>query len=66
MFTEREKRIIALAHSMNFKVLAEGVETAEQLAFLRQQACDYYQGYYYSKPLPAAEFVALLKQPLNG
>ena len=58
--------IIALAHSMNFKVLAEGVETAEQLAFLQQQACDYYQGYYYSKPLPAAEFVAVLKQPLNG
>lgn len=58
--------IIALAHSMNFKVLAEGVETAEQLAFLQQQACDYYQGYYYSKPLPTAEFVALLSQPLNG
>uniref|UniRef100_A0A486XTS9 cyclic-guanylate-specific phosphodiesterase n=1 Tax=Rheinheimera sp. BAL341 TaxID=1708203 RepID=A0A486XTS9_9GAMM len=52
--------IIALAHNMNFKVLAEGVETAEQLAFLQQQGCDYYQGYYFSKPLPAAEFATLL------
>jgi diguanylate cyclase (GGDEF)-like protein len=54
--------IIALAHNMNFKVLAEGVETAEQLAFLQQQGCDYYQGYYFSKPLPAAEFVSLLSK----
>jgi diguanylate cyclase (GGDEF)-like protein/PAS domain S-box-containing protein len=54
--------IIALAHNLNFKVLAEGVETAEQLAFLRQQGCDYYQGYYFSKPLPAADFAALLQQ----
>lgn len=54
--------IIALAHTMNFKVLAEGVETAEQLAFLRQQGCDYYQGYYFSKALPAREFSALLQR----
>lgn len=54
--------IIALAHNMNLKVLAEGVETAEQLAFLTQQGCDYYQGYYFSKPIPANEFVALLQR----
>lgn len=53
--------IIALAHTMNFEVLAEGVETAEQLAFLREQGCDLYQGYYYSKALPASEFTALLR-----
>ncbi|MBZ9613129.1 putative bifunctional diguanylate cyclase/phosphodiesterase [Rheinheimera maricola] len=58
--------IIALAHTMNFKVLAEGVETAEQLAFLRQQGCDYYQGYYFSKPLPATEFINLLQQQPNS
>jgi len=52
--------IIALAHTMNFKVLAEGVETAEQLEFLQQQNCDYYQGYYFSRPLPANDFIALL------
>ncbi|MDX1537219.1 EAL domain-containing protein [Arsukibacterium sp.] len=56
------KAIIDLAHNLRFKVLAEGVETAEQLAFLRQQNCDYYQGYYFSKPVPAAEFAALLQQ----
>ncbi len=54
--------IIALAHNLNFKVLAEGVETAEQLTFLRQQGCDYYQGYYFSKPLPADDFASLLQQ----
>ena len=54
--------IIALAHTMNFKVLAEGVETAEQLAFLRQQGCDFYQGYYFSKAIPASEFTALIQR----
>lgn len=57
--------IIALAHTMNFKVLAEGVETAEQLAFLREQGCNYYQGFYFSKPLPAQEFIALLLSQPN-
>ncbi len=56
------KAIIDLAHNLRFKVLAEGVETAEQLAFLKQQRCDYYQGYYFSRPVPAAEFAELLKK----
>ena len=51
--------IIAMAHSLGFKVLAEGVETNEQLDFLRDKECDFYQGYIKSKPIPAAEFAAL-------
>jgi diguanylate cyclase (GGDEF)-like protein len=54
--------IIAIAHTLHFKVLAEGVETSEQLAFLQTQGCDYYQGYLFSPALPAAEFERLLEK----
>lgn len=47
--------IIAMAHSLDMKVVAEGVEDAAQLAFLRDRQCDYYQGYYFSKPGSADE-----------
>ena len=53
--------IISLGHALGFKVLAEGVETEEQLAFLKAQGCDLYQGYLKSHPLPAEDFVALLR-----
>ena len=52
--------IIAMGHTLGFKVLAEGVETAEQLAFLQLKGCDKYQGYLTSPPVPAEAFVALL------
>jgi|GEM_PF-2587391 len=52
--------IIAMSHGMSLQVIAEGVETSEQLAFVRALNCDFVQGYHYSKPLPADEFTALL------
>lgn len=53
--------IVAMGHILGFKVLAEGVETLEQLAFLRAQDCDLYQGYLKSRPLPADDFVVLIQ-----
>lgn len=55
--------IIKMSRSLGLKVMAEGVETAAQLQFLKENDCDHYQGYYFSKPLPIAEFEALLKKP---
>lgn len=54
--------IVALGHSLKLKVIAEGVETAEQLAFLREIKCDEMQGYYFSKPLPPEEIKKLLRE----
>lgn len=48
--------IVALAHSLNKTVVAEGVETDEQVSFLQNRRCDLAQGYYFSKPLTAADF----------
>lgn len=54
--------IINLASSLGMQTIAEGVETAGQLAYLRLQGCDEVQGYYFSKPLPATEFETYLHQ----
>jgi len=50
--------IIDLAHNLGFNVVAEGVETREQIDFLVQHGCDYFQGNYYSKPLPYSELAS--------
>jgi len=52
--------IIAMAHNLDLRVVAEGTETAEQVDFLRNQRCDETQGFYFSKPLPAAEIRTML------
>jgi EAL domain-containing protein (putative c-di-GMP-specific phosphodiesterase class I) len=55
--------IIQLARSLRLKVVAEGVETEDQANILRLLRCDQMQGYLFSKPLPAAELVTLLRRP---
>jgi EAL domain-containing protein (putative c-di-GMP-specific phosphodiesterase class I) len=52
--------MIAMAHRINLKVIAEGVETVEQLAFLRSQQCDEMQGYLFSQPVPAEDVTKML------
>ncbi len=56
--------ILSLSDKLNIKVIAEGVETKEQLAFLQAHHCRYIQGYFYSKPLPLAKFESFLNKPL--
>jgi diguanylate cyclase len=58
--------IISLAHSLRLKVVAEGVETSEQLHSLRSMGCDQYQGFHFSPPLSVADFGALLRRRENG
>ncbi len=64
------RAMINLAHNLNLEVVAEGVETSEQLALLRQFGCDQVQGYWISKPLPLADLARFLvfgvRQPLLG
>lgn len=58
--------IVSLAHGLGLRVIAEGVETREQLDFLRGLGCEEAQGYYFSRPLPPAEIEALLRSGSNG
>jgi EAL domain-containing protein (putative c-di-GMP-specific phosphodiesterase class I) len=59
--------IVSLAHSLRLKVVAEGVETREQLDFLKTLGCDQYQGYYFSPAVPPQQFAQLLQRtPANS
>ena len=57
--------IVVMANKLGLKVIAEGVETAEQRDLLVQCGCDYAQGYFYAKPLTPEAFEQLLKAGLN-
>jgi EAL domain-containing protein (putative c-di-GMP-specific phosphodiesterase class I) len=54
--------IIALGHGLKLSVIAEGVETAGQLAYLREMKCDEMQGFLFSRPVPASEITQLLHE----
>jgi diguanylate cyclase (GGDEF)-like protein/PAS domain S-box-containing protein len=56
------RHIVELAHALNLKVIAEGVEHKDQLLFLKDLGCDEIQGFYFSKPLPAEEMTLLLEE----
>jgi len=58
--------IISMAKHMGLRVVAEGVETDEQLRFLDEKGCHIYQGYYFSKPLPKDRFVDYLETEITG
>lgn len=70
IFVDRNDRaiviaILAMAHQLNLRVVAEGVETQEQLAFLRESGCDLLQGFLLAQPLDPAAFAALLRNGLT-
>lgn len=54
--------VISMAHSLNLRVVAEGIENAAQVNFLRARGCDELQGYYFSEPVPAAAMTKLLEE----
>ncbi|MCZ0757151.1 EAL domain-containing protein, partial [Anoxybacillus sp. J5B_2022] len=54
--------IISLGHNIGVKVLAEGVETEQEVAYLKEKQCDEVQGYYYAKPLPYHDLVKFLEE----
>ena len=55
------RAVNGLGHSLEMRTLAEGIETEEQLAFLRNEGCDEGQGYFFARPAPADEMTALLE-----
>ncbi|MEB3882234.1 EAL domain-containing protein [Lyngbya sp. CCY1209] len=58
------KTMISMGHGLGLSVVAEGIETEEQLHFLRQEGCDYGQGYLFSKPLPGSQFQSYLQSQI--
>jgi EAL domain-containing protein (putative c-di-GMP-specific phosphodiesterase class I) len=60
------RAVISMAHSLRLRVIAEGVETVEQLEFLKARECDEAQGYYFSRPVPPEQFARLLRTGLTA
>lgn len=58
--------VLAMAESLGYRTVAEGVETREHFAFLQLHCCDYVQGYYFSRPVPEVDFTVLLEQDRKG
>ena len=58
--------VVAMAGKMGLEVLVEGVETAEQFDYLQQRHCDYFQGYYFARPMPLSALHAFLHKPLTA
>jgi len=58
--------VVKLAHALGLQVVAEGVETSEQLELLRSFECDLAQGFLFSQPLPADEIVASFGMPVSA
>ena len=56
------RAVVDMSHSIGIEVVAEGVETKEQLDYLKGISCDYIQGYYFSRPLPEQDFETMLNQ----
>ncbi|MDH5738791.1 MAG: EAL domain-containing protein, partial [Nitrospira sp.] len=59
------RAIIGMGRALKLHIVAEGVETRDQLAFLRMQGCEAYQGYLFSKPVPANQLQHLLRDRLS-
>jgi EAL domain-containing protein (putative c-di-GMP-specific phosphodiesterase class I) len=57
--------VIGMGRSLNLRVIAEGVETRQEMEFLQAHQCDEAQGYYFSRPLPAQEFARLLQTGIS-
>ncbi len=60
------RTVVGLGHSLGLRVIAEGVETAEQLNYLAALGCDQMQGYHFSRPVAAQDFAALLARHEGG
>lgn len=60
------RTIVSLARNLRLKTVVEGIETEQQLAFAKNEGCDEFQGYWFSKPLPADEMEALLRRSHSG
>jgi diguanylate cyclase (GGDEF)-like protein/PAS domain S-box-containing protein len=60
------RAVIGLGHGLEMSIVAEGVETQEQLAFLAEQGCDAVQGYFLGKPLPIGQYAALVGRPAGN